>query len=288
MTKLYKYRPFEVNSLRELCESEVYFSDPNKFNDPLDCSPTLINDVSLNDLEQLCHRMVMKNYDKDRADREIHNYRYLSTEHGDYRTDQKVQKYYIRMIVDEVKRQLDHMMKSRGVLSLASQWNSPLMWSHYADEHKGICIEYDISRAVCKKPKKVDYKGGRGIYISQIVDLIFNNTVRAKEEIEHKYFYTKAGQWNYEEEWRYVSEDQGARSVPFHLSGIYFGMRCEISVVSSIVKLLDGAESKVSFYHTYASQDSFDLHRREVEVEELMACTPRTSAALAFGSIPNE
>jgi hypothetical protein len=288
MSKLYKYRSFGVNSLREICESEVYFSDPNNFNDPLDCSPTLINDVSLGDLENLCHRMIMINYTKDRADEEIRNYRYLSTEHGDYKQDHEVQEFYIRMIVDDVKRQLDHMMKNRGVLSLASQWNSPLMWSHYADEHKGICIEYDISRAVCEKPIIVDYKGGRGICISQIIDLIFNNAETAKKEIEHKYFHTKAGQWGYEEEWRYISDRQGTSPAPFHLSGIYFGMRCDISVVSSIVKLLYGAEYEVNFYHVHANQESFDLDRREVEIENLMACTPRSSALLTFGNIPNE
>ncbi len=288
MTKLYKYRSFGVNSLKELCESEVSYSDPKNFNDPLDCSPTLINDVCLSELENLCDRMLMNNFNRDKANREINNYRYLSTEYGDYKIEQDDQEYYKRMIVDEIKHQLDITMKSRGVLSLASQWNSPLMWSHYADEHKGICIEYDISRAVCKKPKMVDYYGGRGINISRLVDLIIYDSEEAKEEIEYKYFYTKAGQWSYEEEWRYISETQGVKPVPFHLSGIYFGMRCNISVVSSIVKLLNGSESNVRFYHTYASQDSFELHKREIEVEELMACTPRPSAALAFGSIPND
>jgi hypothetical protein len=288
MTNLFKYRSFGVNSLRELCESEVYFSDPKKFNDPLDCSPTLINDVNLGDLEKLCHRMILKNHNEDRANREIHNYRYQSTEFGDYKTNPEVQNYYVRMIADEVKCQLDHMMKSRGVLSLSNQWNSPLMWSHYADEHRGICIGYNISRAVCESPKMVDYKGRRGICISHIIDFIFNNSETSKEEIERKYFYTKAAQWDYEEEWRYVSDSQGSQSIPFPLSSVYFGMRCEISVVSSIVKLLGGVESKVNFYKTYASQDSFDLHRRKLEIEELMARTPRPSARLAFGSIKDE
>lgn len=288
MKNLYKYRSFGVNSLRELCESEVYFSDPKKFNDPLDCSPTLINDVNLSDLEKLCHRMIVNNHNKDKANRKLHNYRCLSTEYGDYKRDPEVQKYYAGMIVDEVKQQLDCLMKSRGILSLSKQWNSPLMWSHYADEHKGICIEYDISQAVCESPKMVDYMGDRGILISKVVDFVFNNSETSKEEIEHKYFYTKAGQWDYEEEWRYVSNVQGTQSVPFPLCGVYFGMRCEISVVSSIVKLLGGTESKVKFYDTYANQDSFDLRRRELYIEELMVNTPRVSARLAFGSMNNK
>lgn len=288
MTKLYKYRSFGVNSLSELCDSEIFFADPNTFNDPLDCSPTLINDLSLNDIEKLVHRIILINNDKQKADEIIHHYRYLSTEYGDYKVDSDVQRYYMQMLTEEIKSQLDLKIKSRGVLSMASKWSSPLMWSHYADEHKGICIEYDISKAVCKKPKAVDYYGERGILLSKISEYIFNSSSDALSEIEHKYFYTKANQWNYEEEWRYVSEGQGLSPVPFHLSAIYFGMRCPHSVISSIVKLLNGSESSISFYKAYASQTNFEILRREVPVDELMACTPRPSAALVFGTIPIE
>lgn len=287
MTFLYKYRPFGVSSLRALCDGEVYYSDPKEFNDPLDCSPTLINDVELDELESLCHKMIMNKSGKESADKEIQNYRYLSTEYGDYKVDKEVAAYYVRMIADEVKRQLDLIMKSRGVFSLASQWDSPLMWSHYADQHKGICIEYDISSAVFEKPKNVDYEGGRGISISTLIDWFINNSEAAKNEIEYNYFYTKAGQWEYEGELRYVSETQGARPAPFHISSIYFGMRCEPSVIASIVKLMNGAESKINFFQTYAGADSFELLRREIDVDELVACTPRMSAALVFGSFPS-
>ena len=133
MINLYKYRAFGVHSLRMLCESEVYYSDPSKFNDPLDCSPTLIVDAELHAIERLCHRMIENKLGKKSADKKIQNYRYLSTEYGDYRTDKNAETYYSGMIINEIKRQLDLLMKSRGVLSLAEQWNSPLMWSHYAD-----------------------------------------------------------------------------------------------------------------------------------------------------------
>ena len=282
MTKLYKFRPFGINSLSELCNSEVYFSNPKNFNDPLDCSPTLINDICLSELEKLCHRMLSKNYSLVKADSDLHDLRYQSTEHGDYRVDQEVQENYKRNILAEIKRQLDIVMKSKGVLSMATQWKSPLMWSHYADEHKGICIEYDVSQSALGKPKKVDYLGGRGIYLSQLIDYIFNASEKAKEAIEHKYFYTKAGQWSYEEEWRYTSETQGINYAPFPISAIYFGMRCDRPVVSSIVKLLNGSNSNINFYQVYADHNSFELHERSVDIEELIACTPRPSPVLEF------
>lgn len=287
MTKLYKYRSFGVNSLRELCESEVYYSDPKKFNDPLDCSPTLINDVDVKDIEALCHRMIMEKSDKENADKEIIAYRYHSMEHGHYRADVGEPGNYMTMISEAVKSQLDLIMKSRGVLSLASQWNSPLMWSHYADEHKGVCIEYDISLAVCEKPLKIDYAGGRGISMSTLIDWVFNKSETAKKEIEHKYFYTKASQWEYEEEWRYLAEYQGSSQIPFPISSIYFGMRCDISVISTISKLMNGSASKISFFKIYASENSFELLSRELECYE-WSNSPRLSARLAFGKIPNK
>ena len=278
MTKLYKYRSFNVNSLTELCDSEVYFSNPQRFNDPLDCSPTLINDMSLVDIEKITHRIVLKNYNKDYANNRISHWRYMSTEYGgDYKTDRKAKELYISLLMDEVKRQLDFKMKGRGVLSLASQWDSPLMWSHYAEEHKGICIEYDISTAICGKPKEIDYLSDRGILLSKVSDFIFNDSIGALNEIEQKYFYTKANQWNYEQEWRYVTEEQGVTSAPFQLSAIYFGMQCKGSVISSIVKLLNHSESDLDFFQAYASQSSFEIHKRKVDVDEIMACTPRLS-----------
>jgi hypothetical protein len=39
--RLYKYRPFDVYTLRLLSEAEVFYADPASFNDPLDGSPTI-------------------------------------------------------------------------------------------------------------------------------------------------------------------------------------------------------------------------------------------------------
>lgn len=288
MNKLYKYRAFGVYSLSELCDSNIFFADPKIFNDPLDCSPTLVNDLKLDETERLAHRIYLLNSNKSEADKEIGRCRYMSTEYGDYKFDRGARSYYIRILERTIKHQLDLKMKSRGILSMATKWNSPLMWSHYADEHKGICIEYDITKSVGKKPMPVDYNGERGISLSNIFEYIFNSSLDALNEIEHKYFYTKASQWSYEEEWRLVSERQGLASAPFHLSAIYFGMRCPYPVISAIVKLFYGSGFAVDFYHAYASQIDFEILRSEVEVGELMATTPRPSIALAFGPIPTD
>ena len=32
-----------------------------------------------------------------------------------------------------------------GVLCFSKSWRNPLLWSHYADKHKGMCLGFDIS-----------------------------------------------------------------------------------------------------------------------------------------------
>ena len=59
--KLFKYRSYSEFLIQEICGSEIYFSDPRCFNDPLDCSPTVINDLSQEQLENLCLYMISEN-----------------------------------------------------------------------------------------------------------------------------------------------------------------------------------------------------------------------------------
>lgn len=31
-----------------------------------------------------------------------------------------------------------------GVICFSKNWNNPVLWSHYADKHKGICLGFDV------------------------------------------------------------------------------------------------------------------------------------------------
>jgi len=155
--KLYKYKCFGVESLSLLSNEEVYYVDPRSFNDPLDCDPTIQIDTDRASIEKLCYRMFAALHGKQKALKEIGNQRYSSTEYGDYKTDPEVEKYYMRQLGSLIKRLLDTEMASSGVLSLAERWDCPLMWSHYADKHRGLCIEYDLTENHCPHIKPVNW-----------------------------------------------------------------------------------------------------------------------------------
>jgi hypothetical protein len=37
---------------------------------------------------------------------------------------------------------------SQGLLCFGADWSSSVMWSHYADKHKGICLGFDVRRSL--------------------------------------------------------------------------------------------------------------------------------------------
>jgi hypothetical protein len=72
-----------------------------------------------------------------------------------------------------------------------------VVWSHYADEHRGICIEFDSD--------KVDTKNGllRQVNYSNTVPTLEHNS----ESDERTAFLNKTKEWAYEKEWRFIAKD---------------------------------------------------------------------------------
>ncbi|WP_210470118.1 DUF2971 domain-containing protein [Vibrio crassostreae] len=278
--KLYKYRKFSEFLVRELCSSKIYFSDPKLFNDPLDCTPVVANDLTDSDLEKLCFEMITRSKGRKTAKETIESFRYYSLERE---TPRDQRESFIYQLNFEVKKQLDEIFKEMGVLSLSAKHDSPLMWSHYADEHKGICLEFDMVDAVAL-PKQIDYEGGRSISSKLIFQYIVDGNKEASKEIKDKYFFAKSEEWSYESEWRLLARRYGENSLPFRLTGVYFGMRCDSWVMAAIMKLLYSETSDINFFKMYADTSSFKLHNHLLEPREYIN-VPRPSAALAFGKI---
>lgn len=282
---LYKYRPFNVNTLRLLDLAEVYYADHGGFNDPLDCDTSIQFDTDIVSLERLLCSMLVKVGGKPNALRVMNNHRYMSTQYGDYRTDSGAAEYYTRCLVSAVDDLLKAEIGRRGVLSLAAKWNCPLMWSHYADEHRGVCIEYDMKDAAFNALQPVSYASSRGVRVSELIDWKLNKSESARKQIEQRVFFSKASQWRYEKEWRDIDSSAGASSAPAYVSAIIFGFRCDTTVINTVVKLHAHSERKIHFYAIRPRDESFRLGRIEVDQEEIRAFGIRGPAALEFRDV---
>jgi len=50
------------------------------------------------------------------------------------------------------------MNRSVGILCFSRKWSNPVLWSHYADKHRGLCLGFDIPDPLAKT---VTYVGSR-------------------------------------------------------------------------------------------------------------------------------
>ncbi|MBW6528512.1 DUF2971 domain-containing protein [Sphingomonas sp. RHCKR7] len=282
--KVYKYKPFGVNTLRAITEAEVFYAKPSTFNDPLDCDPTIDVDIDRRHLERLLYRMIVKRKNEDEARSEIGRLRYYASEHGDYRTEPEVESYLMRTLASAIKRELDLEFGDQGVLSLSATWKSGLMWSHYADEHRGICIEYDTRDQEHPRLQAVDYKGPRAIKTSDLYRWKVRDDAAAKEQVFRTYFYTKSNEWKYEKEWRDIRDRNGVTDAPFCITAILFGLRCNGSVIKSIVKLLND-HPHIKIWQVLPKDEGFGLRRYLVDRDEIDAMAVQEPSFLMFKDI---
>jgi hypothetical protein len=279
---LYKYRDFSVNTLQLLTYEQVYYASPAKFNDPLDCDPTLQIDIELKSLERLCYKMLEGRVGDENARKKIGHHRYMSTEHGDYRTNAAAEECYRQDLLAEIRDLLFGEFEAVGVLSMARRWNCPLMWSHYADQHRGLCIGYDLRENACPNIRPINYGGSRSIKLSDLVAWKIDGSESSAKRVRDIFFFSKAANWRYEREWRDLADEAGSSPAPFRIREIYFGWRCSHIVVVNVVKLLMDSARAIKFYHVHPHEDSFRLKRSDVDTSEILAVGVSTSVLLDF------
>ena len=82
------------------------------------------------------------------------------------------------------------LSKTKGLLCFSSNWRSPVQWAHYADNHKGICMAFEIPNEFLMK---VEYQQKR-LACPENIDIHFMNKVLStkfshwKYEMEHRFF----------------------------------------------------------------------------------------------------
>lgn len=88
----------------------------------------------------------------------------------------------------ELRRWKTEAAKKYALLCFSKNWSNSLLWSHYGDKHKGVCLGLDVRS---DSVKKVRYTRER-VRLSSTFDERTTNTL----------LFTKSTGWSYEEEWR--------------------------------------------------------------------------------------
>ena len=99
----------------------------------------------------------------------------------------------LRTAFTQVKNELH---KNRGILCFSDKWTNPVMWSHYADKHRGLCLEFEVPDV---NLAKVHYRFSR--LRAELLQL-FDSDPIVEEKAMLTCLTTKFSHWKYEHEWR--------------------------------------------------------------------------------------
>ncbi|MFS1442216.1 DUF2971 domain-containing protein [Vibrio sp. 10N.286.46.E10] len=224
-SSIFKYRKVNEYSLSNLEEDTVWLADPSNFNDPYDCAHTVDYDEVgrfkgnefLN--TYLTENREKMNFTKGEEQRILadDNGFDLLVEHGlsqmnisdEDRSGMKEVLISVlkQMMEDLTKHTSEKLASSFKLCSFSERNDSMLMWAHYADYHKGFCIEYDLTGI-----NPFDYRR-RFLYPTIYSDLMFDATSHFKKDVNDISFnnlhltkaaLVKAIDWQYEKEWRLI------------------------------------------------------------------------------------
>lgn len=88
----------------------------------------------------------------------------------------------------------------QGFISFSKTWAVPTMWAHYADNHKGICLGFDV-RACREDGEPYSVKMKYRKQLTSMDDRVLKDRVYNRKVLEIAKT-TKSEHWMYEDEWR--------------------------------------------------------------------------------------
>jgi hypothetical protein len=234
--KLYHYDKFCPKYLADtLAMQRVHFSNPSNFNDPWDCYPCF-------DTRQA-----------DNADYRARCIEFLQEFPLPHLSDSKRTLYerklhadpnlFVEMLQTDFSDALRNNVVDRWrIYCLTPKADIPLMWSHYSNHHRGICLEFDTSEPHFGNAAKVEYQK-----TLPAIDII-----NITDEASFNILVTKSPDWCYESEYRILARDKSAGEGlvppfpittddflplnPGALTGIILGCRADVETITALVK----------------------------------------------------
>ena len=239
---LYKYT--KLKYVLDIVENErLYLNKPEDFNDPFDCvlstdkkarkeAAELISNYTLfeNTYNFAINNIERITINKEEALKIIKYGRTLKTtlnlypRYSFWKDTGKFAKDYKSLHHKEfdeqcaiyqrlISREMESIRHDTLIYCFTGNNNSLLMWSHYADSHKGACIEFEVEPTE-KDLIGVNYSDKKSNFdIFTVVSIIlalefikkpFNGGDREFNNKIMEPFYTKSTEWSYEQEFRYI------------------------------------------------------------------------------------
>ena len=151
-----------------------------------------------------------------------------------------------------------------GIFSLSKTFSHPLLWAHYADSHRGFCIEYELDTIQQKLNNFGKHYHIEVNYSNSPRALTFNhltNIINKQSEFLQTMFGNKPSDWDYEKEIRLITDQFGVHYHDYRaVRSIYFGSRMPTEDKHRIMETLKGR--KIKYYQMHIPNNSYKLEAR--------------------------
>lgn len=227
MQYLYKYTSHNTEYKYEIItKSQLWFSKVENFNDPIDSKLDYRQQYTSDEILQYWKNFLKNKPEHPQTIEEIlHNWGNNSS------------------FIKQQNRVYSQQKSQMGVVCFSVNPKNILMWSHYANNHKGIVYEFKPNLFSTSQtslfqafPFKVDYPCSKEY---QLLSYAKTGEERNKQFV--KELTTKAPEWAYEEEYRMIDlEKSGNKKFNIlSLNSIIFGVKTtndEIDVIKCLCK----------------------------------------------------
>ena len=171
---------------------------------------------------------------------------------------------------DEKTHQIIH--KEEKLKGAPPEYLNELMWAHYADSHKGVCIKYHFPNSFTKF-----------VHNNDIITCFFNDVIYSDSDISQyskkdrinmkDAFFLKGKQWEYENELRFLYFDVNGREgykvikAENCIEAVYFGLRCSEEDKTTIMNILKDKKLITIDLEKNQTESSIKFYQMEVDKE---------------------
>lgn len=156
-----------------------------------------------------------------------------------------------------------------GLVCMSETWQSPVMWAHYGDKHKGICLGFEVED---RAPRQVTYESSR-------LERLLGDSPRLGDvtsEVLNTVLTTKSDEWSYEREHRLIvsfnnaaQAPDGKYFLPFNnevitLKEVLLGYRCEWNLAEA-ARAVGKVRCRVSLKRVRPSFQEFKMVQQRKE-----------------------
>lgn len=241
---LYKYYAFDEWTHRIFENNEIYLSSPESFNDPFDSKIRFIYEGSRTDRKRFLKEWSKKyRPELSRKERLV------------YEKSIRKQGLDLQRMADGAQDEFMSHRSRIGVFCMSEDKKNILMWSHYANENAGFCVEFRTNNAFFSRARPVEYD--RVLPCLNLLEIMWDKLI-TKVTLG---LLTKAQDWAYEKEWRIVDVNGvGIHEYPSEaLSSVILGCKMSPENKKRIKEWCCACEHRPALYEAKEKEQEFGL-----------------------------